>query len=143
MDKEAAVHSLTDTMAKFTAYIGKRLPKDVKAKLAELRTLETNPLAKSVYDSMAGNHLLLGDIVYYRRLNEQSLLPVDFPVYVGASIEAGNVWLDESDVSMSDLEYAGSVFLGIDSPLGPIYLGVGASEDDEQAVYLQIGQVFD
>jgi len=55
MDKEAAVLSLTDTMAKFTAYIGKRLPKDVKAKLAELRTMETNPLAKSIYDSMHGN----------------------------------------------------------------------------------------
>ncbi len=55
MDKEIAVQSLTDTMAKFTAYIGKRLPKDVKAKLADLRTMETNPLAKSIYDSMAGN----------------------------------------------------------------------------------------
>ncbi len=55
MDKELAVQSLTDTMAKFTAYIGKRLPKDVKKKLIELRTLETNPLAKSVYDSMDEN----------------------------------------------------------------------------------------
>lgn len=55
MEKEVAIQSLTDTMARFTAYIGKRLPRDVKAKLAELRTLETNPLAKSVYDSMHGN----------------------------------------------------------------------------------------
>ncbi|MFM0139211.1 L(+)-tartrate dehydratase subunit alpha [Caballeronia grimmiae] len=55
MDKEAAVQSVTNTMAKFTAYIGKRLPTDVKAKLAELRTMETNPLAKSIYDSMDGN----------------------------------------------------------------------------------------
>lgn len=55
MDKELAIQSLTDTMAKFTAYIGKRLPTDVKHKLAELRTLETNPLAKSIYDSMAEN----------------------------------------------------------------------------------------
>jgi len=31
MDKEVAAQSLTDTMAKFTAYIGKRLPKDVTA----------------------------------------------------------------------------------------------------------------
>lgn len=30
MDRTIAVESLTDTMAKFTAYIGKRLPKDVK-----------------------------------------------------------------------------------------------------------------
>ena len=55
MRNEEAVRSLTDTMAKFTAYIGKRLPTDVKKKLAELRTLETNPLAKSIYDSMAEN----------------------------------------------------------------------------------------
>ncbi|MFH4376832.1 fumarate hydratase, partial [Acinetobacter baumannii] len=55
MDKDIAVQSLTDTMAKFTAYIGKRLPKDVISKLIQLRTLETNPLAKSVYDSMEEN----------------------------------------------------------------------------------------
>ena len=55
MDKELAVQSLTDTMAKFTAYIGKCLPKDVKSKLIELKTLETNPLAKSIYDSMDEN----------------------------------------------------------------------------------------
>ncbi|WP_287877930.1 L(+)-tartrate dehydratase subunit alpha [Aquitalea sp.] len=55
MDKEIAIQSLTDTMAKFTAYIGKRLPRDVKAKLADLRTLETNLLAKSIYDTMEGN----------------------------------------------------------------------------------------
>jgi L(+)-tartrate dehydratase alpha subunit len=55
LDKDTAVESLTDTMAKFTAYIGKRLPNDVKDKLAELRTMETNPLAKAIYLSMAEN----------------------------------------------------------------------------------------
>ena len=64
MDKEAAVQSLTDTMAKFTSYIGKRLPKDVKAKLADLRTMETNPLAKSIYDSMASNQEAADKLVY-------------------------------------------------------------------------------
>jgi L(+)-tartrate dehydratase alpha subunit len=54
-DRTAAIESLTEMMARFTAYIGKRLPTDVKRKLAELRTLETNPLARSVYDSMAEN----------------------------------------------------------------------------------------
>jgi L(+)-tartrate dehydratase alpha subunit len=55
MNTEEAIQSLTGIMAKFTSYIGKRLPKDVTIKLAELRTMETNPLAKSIYDSMAGN----------------------------------------------------------------------------------------
>ncbi len=52
MQRETQIAALTDVMAKFTAYIGKRLPKDVKANWTKTRTLETNPLAKSVYDSM-------------------------------------------------------------------------------------------
>jgi L(+)-tartrate dehydratase alpha subunit len=55
MSKESSVNSLTDTMAKVTAYIGKHLPTDVTKKLAELRAAETNPLAKSVYETMAAN----------------------------------------------------------------------------------------
>ena len=55
MEKQAAVQSLTDTMAKFTAYIGKHLPTDVEKKLAELRARETKPLAKAIYLSMAEN----------------------------------------------------------------------------------------
>ena len=55
METEAAVRSLTDTMAKFTAYIGKHLPTDVEEKLKELRSRETQPLAKAIYASMAEN----------------------------------------------------------------------------------------
>lgn len=55
MQRETDVAELTDVMAKFTSYIGKRLPNDVKDKLAELRTFETNPLAKTIYMSMADN----------------------------------------------------------------------------------------
>jgi L(+)-tartrate dehydratase alpha subunit len=42
-------------MARFTAYIGKHLPTDVEAKLAQLRSQETKPLAKAIYLSMAEN----------------------------------------------------------------------------------------
>ena len=55
MERAAAAQSLTDTMAKFTAYIGKHLPTDVEEKLGELRARETKPLAKAVYLSMADN----------------------------------------------------------------------------------------
>lgn len=55
MDKESATHSLTDTMAKFTSYIGKRLPTDVIKRQAELRQQETNPMALEIYDVMAAN----------------------------------------------------------------------------------------
>ena len=102
-------------------------------------------LALSGYtsDSLAGNYLGFAGLTYYRRLTEQSLLPVDMPVYAGASLEAGNTWLDESDASFDDLIYAGSLFLGVDSPVGPIYLGVGMGENSQYALFLKIGQIFD
>jgi L(+)-tartrate dehydratase alpha subunit len=54
-DRDAAVAELTSLMAKFTAYIGKRLPTDVNEKLGELRAKEVNFLAKEVYESMRQN----------------------------------------------------------------------------------------
>ncbi len=55
MEKQEAITQLTDTMAKFTGYIGKRLPTDVKKKQAQLREVETNPMAIEIYDVMAEN----------------------------------------------------------------------------------------
>ena len=52
---QTGIQSLTETMAKFTAYIGKHLPTDVEKKLAELRAKENKPLAKAIYLSMAEN----------------------------------------------------------------------------------------
>jgi NTE family protein len=94
-------------------------------------------------DSLAGNYLGFAGLTYYRRLTEQSLLPVDMPVYAGASIEAGNTWLEKDDAGFDELIYAGSLFLGVDSPVGPVYLGVGIAENSEYALYLKIGQIFD
>ncbi len=94
-------------------------------------------------DSLAGNYAALLSLVYYRRMNQQSLLPTDLPVYAGASIEAGNAWLHRRDATLDDLILAGSIFLGIDSPLGPVFLGAGFSEGRQRALYLRIGQQLD
>lgn len=55
VNRDAAVADLTNLMAKFTAYIGKRLPVDVTQKLGQLREQEVNFLAKEVYESMRAN----------------------------------------------------------------------------------------
>jgi NTE family protein len=93
--------------------------------------------------SLVGNYRALLGATVYRRLNEQSILPFDVPVYVGASLESGNIWLKSDDVAADDLIYAGSLYVGADTPLGPLYLSVGVAENDQQAVYLTLGQVFD
>lgn len=102
-------------------------------------------LALSGYsrNSLAGNYLGQGALLYYQRMNQASLLPIDLPVYLGASLEAGNVWFEKDNVAADELIYAGSLFLGVDSPIGPIYLGVGVAENDQRALYLQIGQILD
>jgi L(+)-tartrate dehydratase alpha subunit len=55
MNTETNVSQMTDVMAKFTSYIGKRLPTDVKEKQKKLREEEENPLAIKIYDAMADN----------------------------------------------------------------------------------------
>jgi len=62
MDKEQAVRGMTDTMGKFVALVGKKLPDDVETKLTELRSLETSPLAKTIYDTMFENQKLAEDL---------------------------------------------------------------------------------
>ncbi len=52
---QESVEVMTDVMTKFTAHIGKRLPSDVKGKLADLRRKETNEMANVLFDSMADN----------------------------------------------------------------------------------------
>ncbi len=87
-----------------------------------------------------GTQLLFARAVGMRRLFDENEL-FALPLYLGASIETGNVWLQRDQVDLDDLIYAGSAFLGVDSPLGPIYLGVGHSSVDRTSVYLNFGSL--
>ena len=62
MTKEESIQMLTDKVAKFVAYVGKKLPDDVEAKLAELAGKETDPLAKTIYETMATNQKLAEEL---------------------------------------------------------------------------------
>ena len=79
---------------------------------------------------------------YQRRLSDNSVLPINLPVYAGFSIEGGQLWTDRSDVDFGDLVGAGSIYLGIDSPVGPLFLAYGHSEQDLSAIYLSLGWPF-
>jgi NTE family protein len=67
------------------------------------------------------------------------------PAYLGASLEAGNAWLDCSDAGLNELVYGGNLFFGVDTPIGPLYLGGGYSdggvaEDGQFAAFLLLGR---
>ena len=75
---------------------------------------------------------------YYRRLNDQPLLSRGF--FVGGTLEAGNTWLSRRDINIKDLRYASSVFLGSDTGLGPLYVGIGYAPRGGTALYVFIGR---
>ena len=91
-------------------------------------------------NQLIGRHKLLGRGIFYHRLSERAPI-VDFPIYLGGSIEIGNTWDDLGDVSFGNLRTAGSLFMGADTPLGPFILAGGLSRGNG-ALYLILGRVF-
>ena len=84
----------------------------------------------------------MGRLLYYRRLGDKPLSGIDSTVYLGGSIEMGNVWRSSDEVSLNNTLFAGSVFVAIDSPLGPVYIAYGAAEGNRQSAYVFLGQTF-
>ena len=87
---------------------------------------------------LVGREYALGTVQYRRRiadLNES----FGTGVYAGASLEAGNVWKRLDGTNAHGVVTSGSLFVGVDSKLGPIYLGWGRSEGGRSTVYLYIG----
>lgn len=83
---------------------------------------------------------LLARAIYYRRLTDASAL-FSVPVYLGGSLEAGGLWSEPRDIRAGDLHFAGSVFLGIDTLLGPMFLGYGHAQGNHNAFYLTFGSL--
>ncbi len=60
-------------------------------------------------------------------------------VYYGTSLEYGNVWESRSDVDFDDGIFAGSIFLGANTMIGPVFLGYGVAEGGADSFYLYVG----
>ena len=87
---------------------------------------------------LSGQHFGGATLVYYRLLTDFKLAPT----YGGFSLEYGNVWQNRSEISLDNGLFSGSVFVGVWSPLGPLYVGVGFSEPGRTSAFLYLGPVF-
>ncbi|QQZ43591.1 patatin-like phospholipase family protein [Pseudomonas sp. SK3(2021)] len=92
-------------------------------------------------DALSGQNISLMRGVYYRRLTPRSYLPLDFPLYIGGSLERGRAWNNDNEFDSGYIN-AASVFLGFDTPLGPLNFSYGINDDNQKAVYLNLGQTF-
>lgn len=86
-----------------------------------------------------GRYSLFGALNYRYRLLDNDFGAFSSPVYVGGSIERGGVWNDDAQISWSSSVTAASLYVGIDSLLGPAYLGYGYAEDGKSSFYLLLG----
>ncbi len=93
-------------------------------------------------ESLSGPHYGIGRLIYYRQIGRRGSGVFDFPTYAGISLEAGNVWQDRDDADLGDLRKNGSLFLGVDTLLGPVYLGAGFEDGGRRAFYLFLGRTF-
>ncbi len=92
-------------------------------------------------NSQTGDSLFLARLMAWRALSpERPLLGV--PLYAGATAEAGAVWSQGDAHTWSDLDPAGSIFLGADTPLGPAVLGFGMSDDGRSSLFLAFGRIY-
>ena len=89
-------------------------------------------------DSLTGQNLMFASLVYRYRLMDNDFGLFQSPIYLGASLENGGLWNDEH-FEDAPIYTAGSIFAGIDSPLGPIIFAYGRTEQSHESVYLSIG----
>jgi NTE family protein len=89
-------------------------------------------------NQLSGQHATRVGAAYYRRIGDLAL----FPAFAGFSMELGNVWQSREDISSRDSILGGSFWAGVDTPVGPVYVGYGRAEGGEDAFYVSLGRVF-
>ncbi|MDX1404538.1 MAG: patatin-like phospholipase family protein [Woeseiaceae bacterium] len=89
--------------------------------------------------AISGPHAGLARLVYYREVGDTGAGLFDFPLYIGGSVEAGNVWRNRSDMDIDSLLVNGSIFAGLDTYLGALFLAAGFAEGGSTSFYLFLG----
>lgn len=121
--------------------------------LAYATTLESDDLVQNYFPlggflrlsglergEISGPHSALAKFVYYRRIGDTTGGILDTPIYLGVSAEAGNVWRSRSEIGFGSMIVNGSIFAGIDTFIGPVYLAAGFAEQGRSNFYLFIGE---
>jgi NTE family protein len=88
---------------------------------------------------ISGPHAGVARIVYYRRIGETGGGLFDVPLYIGASLEQGAVWQTREEISFNSLLTNGSIFAGMDTYFGPLFLAAGFAEGGKSNFYLSLG----
>ena len=88
---------------------------------------------------LLGQSMKFGRLMYYNRIMKGTLLE---GAYGGISLEAGQVDKPLVSGNPTGLLKSASLFIGVDSPIGPAYLGYGRAMDGNSSFYFYLGKPF-
>lgn len=89
-------------------------------------------------DQFTGNYMLYGSVTYLYRALKFDLAGQS--LFVGSSLEIGNVWNKGHDISFASTRKSTSLFTGFNSFMGPIYLGFALGPYGAKNVFFQLGR---
>jgi len=61
-------------------------------------------------------------------------------LFAGAALEAGSIWFGDTQEPFEDVELGSQLFLGGNTPFGPVTLSLGLGESGNYALYVGIGR---
>ena len=93
-------------------------------------------------DSLLGPNYGIARALFYRQIGRGGPGYLDLPTYLGLSLEMGNVWQSRSAASFGNTERNASLWLGLDTFIGPIYIASGFDTHGNVQYYLFLGRPF-
>jgi NTE family protein len=90
-------------------------------------------------NELSGQTMAFTSLATYRRIGDLGMLG---GIYLGASIETGNAWNRTEAVTFDSLRAAGSVFLGLDTVIGPLSLAYGIADRGNHSFTIFLGRTF-
>jgi len=87
--------------------------------------------------ALLGQSIEFARLVYLNRLARFTLIP---GIYAGLSLEAGKVDTPFVPGNQTGVLYSAAAFFGLDSPVGPVYLGYGYTHNGFGSFYFYLGR---
>ena len=92
-------------------------------------------------NSLIASDYRVGRVNFYRRFDEVGSALFGLGFFAGGSVEYGSFYSDSSAIADNPGLFGGSTFLGVDTPLVPIYFGIGVAEEGERNLYFALGRL--
>ncbi len=87
---------------------------------------------------LLGQHLAVAQMIYFKEFQPMPFLSG----YIGAVLEYGGAYDERDDINVDNSIGSGSVFFAVDTPIGPLQLGIGAADNGQFSYYARIGHLF-